>query len=65
MLGNTTRFAGKLVAELLMALPLSLITKLADGKLDREELQGLIREITVLLQRWWLQNTKICQMIRT
>lgn len=42
---------GKILGELAMTLPFSLITKLADGKLSREELQGLIREITVCVAK--------------
>lgn len=51
MLGKNTRLIGKLLGELAVSLPLSLITKLADGRLTSEELQALIREITVIVAR--------------
>lgn len=40
--GFILRFAGRLVKELLTALPLPLFQKLADGKLTPQEVQSLV-----------------------
>lgn len=39
----------KLFGALALRLPLSLITKLSDGKLSREELMMLIREVVLIV----------------
>ena len=49
--GKNTRFVGKLIGELAVSLPLSLLGKLADGKLTREELTALIQEITAIVAK--------------
>lgn len=51
MIGKNARLVGKILGELAVSLPLPLIAALADGKITREELQGLIREITVVVAK--------------
>lgn len=44
-------FTGKLVKELISELPLSLFTKLSDGRLSQTETLDLAREITSIVIR--------------
>lgn len=49
MLFKADRIVVEIFKALAFSLPLSLIEKLADRKLTREELQSLIREVTVIV----------------
>ena len=58
MLRKQAKLMGKIMGELALTLPFSLITKLADGKLTREELQGLIKDITVAVAKVVVEEYK-------